>query len=1653
MVITIVSIGLTGCTLKTFEQSISQDFADSISGSIENFGSLSLSINASSSCAGQNVQLFSLNAQGKKNALIASSAVGANGKFTISDLRSRGLTVPVSGFLSTQYLLEFSCGDTNYQRFVSGPDSQNLNQVTTLVAWVSQTDASTHIISQPSETWTKFYQGLKLAGDFTSAYSTLISTPQLSSLYQSTFGIVPEALLDAPPKILTAQVPTTFAEESSQSITAESSHWSADYETAYRWKIGNLVVSNTANFNFTPTANMQGPKTLQLFVGQDDGSGDVDTSKAYVQKTFPINIDNTSPAVVPTVTLASPVYTNSLTASLTINTGSMIDGRPQYCKSFSGLALIEDTYPALSPPPLLSGSYTIDCTDAGSQLVNVTLDGTEGSRVLRLWARDASGNISTASRDTLVVLDRTAPALVLNSLNGGQILAGGSPATLTWSGSDANPKTNPIAILYSTDAGTNWTSISLNEANDGSYIWTLPSINSNQVRVRLKMTDLASNETTVTSLTNFTIDSISPSAPTLIRTSAAFSSSATVALEVTCTSDDSAIFLSETSTTPAATAIGWQACSSSMNYVVGSLDGPKTIYAWSKDLAGNVSATATTVTMTLDQTAPLIAISSTGPMKGNSLTGNATWTVTESNVGASTNFIFEIFDGTAWVATATPAAVPGSNSGRVYSLSNFSVPFANAANARIRVQLTDAAGNTTTTQSNVFTIDSIPPLLQSLNINDNAVSTGLPFINMKASVTDNLSLVSHLRFAETSSGSNCQTLYADTGWVPYVNGTTPIGFAIAAVDGTKKICAWAKDQVGNVSTITGVGSLGVDAQTIDYFVGNPPVITSFSVTNSTGGTSFTAGDSVYINWTISDVEGLSNSPVSLSVSVNGGAYTQIVSGYGSLTGFPTTYSFSYSSFAAPAGVFRIKIIASDANGNTSNPVISNVMNGGAWSVYMGTSDSGIGGSANGVSLYKATFGISGNQFAVNPVNGDIYAVSYLRGIIKLSASTGVTSTFLTHNSSNFVDGMSLGTLRGNTNNMAINFDSGGRLYISNPEGIETAYSVKIWQVDLENNKIHLYAGGGTEPGLSGSPPTSAANASILYGAYDIDNQNSMYVFSSCDPSTYSAGTLSLQYRILKIAQNSDGTAGAVSIFAGNCSPSDPVAGADAVSTGLGTARYGHIRQIAVNADGTLVYVTESGVNPATYKIVNVAGVNKVYHTAIGGRGLVFDRVHDQLFTGNGDVRRVTFATDRTLVETSTVFVSSAGTGDCNSDGTLATASCINSYGSNGWAPLEMANDGSLLFTDVQFRIRYLDSNNKLRTLMGTKPFFGDGLHRTLARGLFAGMYYKSNAVNTTDFPIGLYFLEQDGGILGHVDPTTNNVTIIAGNQLYNSLPANGTAMTKFSGMGGAAQGSYLTGLTFDSNGYPIFIAGGYLVRIGAGRTIQRIGGGGSTRHTDAADNVASNSVNLSYDWGGQNFIAIGVNYVLGIMRTSNTLYGSLTAGVGMIDLSTSKWRVLMNGSSSSSQPAAPDSATPTTVNTTALSGDCFGLKCQAQYNSADSMVYIAEGNVLRTLANPTNPSAVTLSSPASLNMGRAIRAFNFSPDNNRIYYLSTDGKLYCKWIGVAAAPTNCSNTSLGPGTGFSISTTVTIPNRIVFPADGTILIGNSREILQYEYAP
>jgi Bacterial Ig-like domain len=140
-----------------------------------------------------------------------------------------------------------------------------------------------------------------------------------------------------------------------------------------------------------------------------------------------------------------------------------------------------------------------------------TLYGSDGTKTVYAKFRDAGSNESGNVSDD-IIYDTTPPTVEVTDPDGGEIWAGASVHNITWTAADSGSgiaSGTPITIRFSSDEGSSWIFIT-QEANSGSYSWTLPTITSDECRVSVEAVDRATNIGTDMSAANFEIDSTAP---------------------------------------------------------------------------------------------------------------------------------------------------------------------------------------------------------------------------------------------------------------------------------------------------------------------------------------------------------------------------------------------------------------------------------------------------------------------------------------------------------------------------------------------------------------------------------------------------------------------------------------------------------------------------------------------------------------------------------------------------------------------------------------------------------------------------------------------------------------------------------------------------------------------------------------------------------------------------------------------------------------------------------------------------------------------------------------------------------------------------------------------------------------------------------------
>ena len=1296
-----------------------------------------------------------------------------------------------------------------------------------------------------------------------------------------------------------------------------------------------------------------------------------------------------------------------------------------------------------------SGSYSWTLPSVNSSSVKV-----------RVSAKDPV-NTSTAVSSTAFTIDSSAPVVTLTSLNSGGLFKGAATQTVTWTASDANFGVNPITLSYTTDGGTTWTAIGSALANSGSYTWALPSIDSLSVKLRVTATDAVSQSSSASSSNVFGIDSTAPNLSLTTLNGGQVIAGNGATRTITWTGSDanfganpiSLAYSADSGSTwtPIASAI---TNSGSYNWTVSVADGTSyRLKVTAVDSVGNQSVSASTSNFTITSSAPNLTQTAASPAVTAALNSvtfggvcdlSATMSTTTITVGG-TDTATAVCTGTAPAGSWSYTTVSRTTDG------NRSYTFSQTNTAAI-----------TSTINAVWVRDSVAPNVTAVSINSG--DAYLHTTTAAVSVTAQDALYNaglQVRVAAGTSAVSgatdvdCQALYANNSWQSQTNATTSYLLQVPDGDGYKKICAWAKDAAGNVSVISpSVGTSGTNMSVIQYANAAPPQITSFAAVNASNATTtYASGDLVKVTWSMTDALGLDNNPVKLEYTTNGSTWTTIESAYGSLSGNPTSYSTTYLGFSAPsAAYFQLRITAKNLTGQTSIVATSQAQNSGAWSIYAGTTSRGVGGTARSA-VFRKNDGNRKKSFAFDPLNGDLYAYDdTVGGLMKVDAKTGIVSQFIAYGSTNLPTNGSLPAspqLAANPGLVA--FDSNRLMYVMEGTTGRTGSSSKIFQINLATNTVKLYLGASSVATAKNDSTATPSTVWINDTDFDFDESNTMYFFTSCQMGgTWDASTLTT--RMMKATQDSSGNASAVSVVAGDCVKGAPASGSLATSTHLSTNGDNLFYSLAVWGNGANIYFSSGG-GEGFYKIVG----GYIYSTAIpSGAGLIYSKTDLSLYLINGGTQIFQYSPSLSgpsgEVKTATI-VNSGGTGNCNAEGVVASATCMSFYGNLG-----LTKQGKLYFgiggANAASRIGYVNSAGNIAIAAGTLPFYGSGLTKDLMRGSFAGIYYKQpSELNQSSFPSGFYFMESSGVVFGYVDPS-GNVSTVVGSQtgISTSLPTTGTPANSSFTLGQSISAAGRP-MVFDGQGLPWLMAnfsgsGSVAFSIDANLKFVRRQLG-TTLWDYATPGVAATSTSMYVAGGEQNFNV--KNQTLFLFGRYYSLPGSTsqTPVLRGLDFTANTLNHLMG----SGTTASADTTAPGSLSTLSFSGTCYNYSCSSQFMEGNSSIttddhlFITDGPKLRVITDPTTPanSLLTTVFTAASN----IRYFILTADQSQVFYtLESDGLLRCHALTSAGTKTWCADGTLGPTTG--LGTIPKGPNQMTWKDSNTLLVNNySGLIFQY----
>ena len=850
-------------------------------------------------------KLYQIDSSGRLGTLISSMKVNAKAVFSF-DASKLKLQPNLS------YIIEVTgCDQTLYRPVTAIADNQDVTYTTTVIGMISKSD-SVRNLSEVSVTEMNDLLKDLSGASLQQAYTNLSQSIVLSSKFTAIFGNDPTIIGLSAPDILRQSVPQVILENVASTYEVNASHFNPDYEIAYRWKLDGVTKSSSKNWTYVPQENEQGIKTLSLYLGHDDGSGNIDTARPYLSRTFLIRVTNSVLPTAPAISLPHALV-NSRTISVAINTGASLSN----CKSFSTMAISDNL---TLPPP--DSEFIYECTTAGTETVSYTLtDSGDGNKTLRLWTKDASGTISQIPATAVVNLDMAAPTVTI------------SPVTAV-----TNSRSKSV-VFTSDDYGGSVASYecALDGATftDCSSPFTVNSLTEGSHSVSVRATDANGNVSTPASVSwivNLTLPV------------ASFSSTPSALNNLTSTSLSFSAFASNTATVTSIqcslNGAAFSTCTSP-KALTGLTQGIQTFNIRAIDSSGN-QGTNTSYSWTVDATAPVSAITSTPSAVTNQTSANFSFNTSDSG-GAVVDSSECSLDSGSWATCSSPVAFSGLTAGNhIFKVrtsdtaSNIGAEVSFSWKIDLTtsmVALTASPSNITNLTSATFSFSTTPPpggsvtgheckldsgawtacstpwSLTSLSAGSHTASirsidnTGTasdpvsktwmidltdPTISLTVvplAITSLTSAQFTLSASDTGGGSitsiECQLDGGSWG----VCGTTATYSSLAA--GNHTFSARATDTAGNTSTTTTHSWLIDSSAPIVSMTANPPIITNL------GSASFT--------FTASDTGG--GSVASIMCSVDGGTFV--------------TCSSPNSLSALSSGVHSFSVKAIDSANNES----------------------------------------------------------------------------------------------------------------------------------------------------------------------------------------------------------------------------------------------------------------------------------------------------------------------------------------------------------------------------------------------------------------------------------------------------------------------------------------------------------------------------------------------------------------------------------------------------------------------------------------------------------------------------------------------------------------------------------------------------------------
>ena len=460
-----------------------------------------------------------------------------------------------------------------------------------------------------------------------------------------------------------------------------------------------------------------------------------------------------------------------------------------------------------------AGSWE-SCTSASGGIATYALTAIPGgTHTISARQTDVAGNTGSVGTSDPWTIDLTPPT---------------TPGSFTGvpSGS-TNIRTATIGFTLGESGGTvecrlnsgTWGACTSISGTSGTY--SLSALTAGAKTISVRQTDSVGNVSAIGTSSSWTVDLTAPSSPGAISGVPSSPTKNTGATLTFTTAESGGTIQCKLDSG------SWNACTSfsgtSGTFVLSGLaDGAHTAYVRQTDAAGNVSATRTSTSWTVDATAPAAAGSFSGTPSSPTTSTNQSVSFTLAESGGTAQCRL---DSGSWVSCSSISGRNGS----------FNVSGLSEGTHTVSVRQTDAAGNVGAIgTSSSWTVDRTAP------------SAPGSFTGVASAVTNATTATVGFTLAEAVSDGRVECTLDSGDWVDCTSGVTGTSGSYVVtdlIDGTHDVSVRQIDAAGNVSSTSTTNTWTVDA--------TPPLVPSsltgvpYSPTRGTTATiSFTLAEAV-----------------------------------------------------------------------------------------------------------------------------------------------------------------------------------------------------------------------------------------------------------------------------------------------------------------------------------------------------------------------------------------------------------------------------------------------------------------------------------------------------------------------------------------------------------------------------------------------------------------------------------------------------------------------------------------------------------------------------------------------------------------------------------------------------------------------------------------